>query len=148
VRDLEGLESGDAVLRLLPERLEIGGVDLVFALNLLDHQLRVRDDAKARMIVIERVLQAAEQARVLGVVVGAHAEEFAEFRENCAFVVLNESAVAGGPGIATGSAVAVGVDPICLLGSRGGRDGGVREEIRSRGLAGRHWVSLPDGGAK
>ena len=45
VGDLEGLELGDAVSRLLPEGFQVGGVDLVLALDLLDHQLGVGDDA-------------------------------------------------------------------------------------------------------
>ena len=76
-------------------------------------------------MVVERVLEAAEEAGVLGVVVGAHAEELGEFGEDVAFVVLDKCAVAGGAGIAAGSAVAVGVDPVHLFGCRGCRGGGV-----------------------
>jgi hypothetical protein len=62
-------------------------------------------------VVVESVLEAAEEAGVFGVVVGAHAEEFGEFGEDRAVLVLDEGSVAGWAGIATGSAVAVGVDP-------------------------------------
>ena len=97
------------------------------------------------MVVFERVLEAAEEAGVLGVVVGAHAEELGEFGEDGAFVVLDEGSVAGGAGVAAGSSVAVGVDPVGLF--CGGRiwGWGFGEEARGFGRAGRHWVSLPDG---
>jgi hypothetical protein len=41
VGDLEGFESGNSVFGLLPEGSQVGGVDFVLALNLLDHQLGV-----------------------------------------------------------------------------------------------------------
>ena len=112
VGDLEGFEFGDAVAGFLPEGFEVGGVDFVFALDLLDHQLGVGDDAEAGVVVVEGVLEAGEEAGVLGVVVGADAEEFAEFGEDGALVVLDEGSEAGGAGVAAGSAVAVGVDPV------------------------------------
>ena len=111
VGDLEGFEFGDAVSGLLPEGSQVGGVDFVLALDLLDHELGVRDDAEAGVVVVEGVLEAAEEAGVFGVVVGADAEELAEFGEDVALVVLDEGAVAGGAGVAAGAAVAVGVDP-------------------------------------
>ena len=141
VGDLEGFELGDAVSGLLPEGFQVGGVDLVFALNLLDHQLGVRDDAEAGVVVVEGVLQAAEEAGVFGVVVGADAEELGEFGEDHAFVVLDEGSVAGGTGVAAGAAVAVGVDPVLVRRGSGGNFG--LEEAR-RGVAGRHGESLPD----
>ena len=121
VRDLEAFELGDAVLRLLPKRFQIGRVDLVLALNLFDHQLGVGDDAEAGMTVVERVLEAAEEAGVFGVVVGADAEKLAELGDDHAVVVLNEGSVTGRAGVAAGSAVAVGVDPLpgCGLGRAG-----------------------------
>ena len=64
------------------QRLEVGGVDLVLALDLLDHQLGVGDDAEAGVMVVESVLEAGKEAGVFGEVVGAHAEEFAEFGED------------------------------------------------------------------
>src|SRR3954468_6826863 len=47
VGDFEGFETGYAVLCFLPEGFEIGRVDLVLALDLLDHELGVGDDAEA-----------------------------------------------------------------------------------------------------
>src|SRR3979490_62342 len=76
VGDLEGFQSGDAVLGLLPEGSQVGGVDFVLALDLLDHELGVRDDAEAGVVVVEGVLEAGEEAGVFGEVVGSHAEEF------------------------------------------------------------------------
>ena len=86
VGDFEGFESGDAVFGLLPEGFEVGGVDLVLALDLLDHELGVGDDAEAGVVVVEGVLEAGEEAGVFGVVVGAMAEEFGEFGDDVAVV--------------------------------------------------------------
>ena len=84
VGDLEGFELGDAAAGFFPEGLEVGAVDLVLALDLLDHQLGVGDDAEAGVAVVEGPLEAAEEAGVLGEVVGAVAEEFGEFGEGVA----------------------------------------------------------------
>ena len=150
VGDLEGFEFGDAVSGLLPEGFQVGGVDLVFALDLLDHQLGVGDDAEAGVVVVEGVLEAAEEAGVFGVVVGADAEEFAEFGEDHALVVLDEGSVAGGAGVAAGSAVAVGVDPDGLFeaGLGIGVRGGFGEEAGGGGGARRHGVSVPKTGSR
>ena len=137
VGDLEGFEFGDAVSGLLPEGSEVGGVDFVLALDLLDHELGVGDDAEAGVVVVEGVLEAGEEAGVFGVVVGAHAQEFAEFGEDRAVVVLDEGSVAGGAGVAAGSAVAVGVDPGGFFGAGLGI-GAARAWVRRRGW-GRRW---------
>ena len=63
--------------RLLLERAEVGAFDLVLALDLLDHQLGVRDDAETGIVVAESEFKGREQAGVLGEVVGADAEELA-----------------------------------------------------------------------
>ena len=148
VGDLEGFESGDAVPGLLPEGFEVGGVDLVLALDLLDHELGVGDDAEAGVVVVEGVLEAAEEAGVFGVIIGAHAEELAQFGEDHALVVLDEGPVAGWAGVSAGAAVAVGVDPDSFLGGlfgAGGRfgDGRVGEEAGGGGGTGSHGVSVP-----
>ena len=136
---------GDAVFGLQPERSQVGGVDFVFALDLLDHELGVGDDAEARVVVVESVLEAGEEAGVFGEVVGAHAQEFAEFGEDLALFVLDDGSVACGAGVAAGSAVAVGVDPAGLsglfgVGSRRGR--GFGEEAGGGGGAASHRKSL------
>jgi hypothetical protein len=138
VGDLEGFQFGDAAARFLPEEFEIGGVDFVLALDLLDHQLGVGDDSEAGMVVVEGVLETGEQAGVFCVVVGADAEEFAKFCKDGALVVLDEGTEAGGTGIAAGSSVAVGVDPGGFGGGLGG--GSVGEE--AWGGTGRHGVSV------
>ena len=145
VGDLEGFESGDAVFGLLPEGPEVGGVDFVLALDLLDHQFGVGDDAEAGVVVVEGVLEAGEEAGVFGEVVGAHAEEFAELGEDCALVVLDDGSVAGGAGVAAGSAVAVRVDPGGSLGGFfgiGRRGCGFGEEAGGRGGSAGHGKSL------
>ena len=92
--DLEGFEFGDAAFGFFPEGFEVGGVDLVLALDLLDHELGVGDDAEAGVVVVEGVLEAAEEAGVFGVVVGAKSKELTEFGEDGAGVVLDEGSVA------------------------------------------------------
>ena len=87
------------------------------------------------MVVVEGVLEAAEEAGVFGVVVGADAEELAEFGEDGAVGVLDEGSVAGGAGVAAGSAVAVGVDPVLWILWGSGAGSGLRR--RGWAMAGR-----------
>ena len=148
VADLEAFEFGDAVSRFLPEGSEVGGVDFVLALDLLDHQLGVRDDAKARMMVVECVLEGGQEAGVFGVVVGADAKELAELGDDVAVGVLNEGSEAGGAGVAAGSSVAMGADPVFrifggILDLGSGGCGGFGEEA-GRGRTVGHWVSLSE----
>ena len=120
VGDLEAVEFGDAAFCLFVEGLEVGAFDLILTLDLLDHQFGVGDDAETGMVVVEGVLEAAEEAGVLGVVIGAKSKKFTEFGEDGTGVVLDEGSVAGGAGVAAGSAVAVGVDPTFGWGFVGG----------------------------
>jgi hypothetical protein len=125
VGDLEAVQMCDAATSFLPERAKVGGVDLVLALDLLHHQLRVGDDAQARNLVVKSVLQAAQKAGVLGIVVGAVAEELREFGEDMAGFVGQHGTVTGGAGIASGTAVAVGGYPGCgrgIVGEEGGHE--------------------------
>ncbi|MCU1247199.1 MAG: hypothetical protein JWQ49_228, partial [Edaphobacter sp.] len=145
VGDLEGFESGDAVFGLLPEGSQVGRVDLVLALDLPDHQLGVGDDAEARVVMVEGVLETGEEAGVFGEVVGTHAEELAELGQDGAVVVLDDGSIAGGTGVAAGSAVAMGVDPgIFLAGSFGvgRRRCGFGEEALGGGETASHRKSL------
>ena len=84
------------------------------------------------MAVVEGVLEGGEEAGVLGVVVGADAEELGEFGDDVAVGVGDLHAVACGAGVAAGAAVTVGGDGF----GDGGRCG---EEA---GRAGGHGVSL------
>jgi hypothetical protein len=143
VRDLEGFESGDTVSGFLPERFEVWRAHLIFTLDLLDHQLRVGDDAEAGVVMIEGVLEAGEETGVFGVVIGSDTEELAEFGDDHPLVVLNEGPEAGWAWVATGSAVAVGVDPDGLCGVGRWLGGGWIGEETGRGGTGRHGVSLP-----
>ena len=63
------------------------------------------------MVVVEGVLEASKQAGVLGVVIGADAEELAKFCQNGALVVLDEGSEAGRTGVAAGSSVAMSANP-------------------------------------
>ncbi len=115
--DLEPFELGDATPGLVVEGLQVGTFDLVLPLDLLDHQLGVGDDAQARIAAVERELEAAQQAGVLGKIIGANAEELAEFGEDAAVGALNEGSVTRGTGIAASAAVAVGGDPATAVGT-------------------------------
>ena len=132
VGDLEGFELGDAAAGFFPEGLEVGGVDLELALNLLDHQERVGDYPEAGVVVVERPLEAGEEAGVLGEVVGAVAEEFGELGEDLTGLVVDYGAEAGGAGVAAGSAVAVGGDPAGLGGVVGEEGSGLRHLVQSK----------------
>ena len=73
--DFEPIELCDAAPRLLPKGTQIGRIHLVFALDLFHHELGIGDHTQAAVAVIEYPLQAAEQAGVFGVVVGAIAKK-------------------------------------------------------------------------
>ena len=127
--DFELVELGDAAFGFFPEGTEVRGVDLVLALDLLDHELGVGDDAEVGVVVVERPLEAAEEAGVLGVVVGAVAEELGELGEDVARLVLQDGPVAGRAGVAAGAAVTVGGDPAGFGGGGGARgDDGIWEK--------------------
>ncbi len=123
VGDLEAVELGDAAVGFFPEGLEVGAGDFEFALDLLDHEEGIGDDAEAEVVGVEGPLEAGEEAGVLGVVVGAVAEEFGELGEGVAGFVLEDGAEAGGAGVAAGPAVAMGCDPAgwgCVVGGEEG----------------------------
>ncbi len=129
VGDFELVELGDAAFGFFPEGAQVGGVDLVLALDLLDHELGVGDDAEVGVVVVERPLEAAEEAGVLGVVVGAVAEELGELGEDVAGFVLQDGPVAGRAGVAAGAAVTMGGDPAGFGGGGGaGSDDGIWEK--------------------
>ena len=98
--DLEGLHLRDLLLCLVVERAEDRALDLVFSLDLLDHQLGVGDDAEAGVVVGEGKVEGGEQAGVFGEVVGLDAEEFGELGEDVAGGVLDEGSEASGAGVA------------------------------------------------
>jgi hypothetical protein len=114
VGDFEVGKVGDAAAGFFPKGFEVGGVDLELALNLFDHQERVGDDPETGLVVVECPLEASEEAGVLGVVVGAMAEEFRELGKDVSGIVLKDGTEAGGAGVAAGTAVAVGGDPAGL----------------------------------
>ena len=108
VGDFEALQLIGTAAGFFPERAQVGAVDLVFALHLLDHQLGVGDDAEAATFVFKGPGENAEQGGVFGVVVGALAEVFAEPGEDAAVLVFDDGAVAGRAGVAAGASVAMG----------------------------------------
>jgi len=108
VADFEAVDAAGELSGFFKERAEDGAGDLVLALHLLDHQLGVGDDAEALDVVFGGPLEYAEKAGVLSEVVGADSEELAQFGYDAAVGVLDDGAVAGGAGIASGTAIAVG----------------------------------------
>ena len=124
VGDLEAVEAADAGFGFLPEGFEVGGVDFVLALDLLDHELGVGDDAEGAVAVVEGELEAGEEAGVFGVVIGAEAEELGEFGEDVALCVGDLGAEAGGTGVTAGAAVAVGGDGVGGVGGEWKKTGG------------------------
>ena len=61
--------------------------------------------------MLQRVVQDRQQAGVLGVVIGADAEEFAQFGQRLAVRAGQDGSKASRAGVSAGSAVAVGRDP-------------------------------------
>ena len=70
------------------------------------------------MMVVEGELEAAKETGVFGEVIGADAEKLAQLGDDHAVGVLNEGTIAGGAGVAAGAPVAVGGDPVILLGEK------------------------------
>ena len=93
------------------------------------------------MVVVEGELEGGEEAGVFGVVVGADTEELGEFGDDVALGISDFGSVACGTGIAAGTTVAVGGDPVGL---GGGFWGGSVGEEAGFGRAGGHWESLPE----
>ena len=131
VDDLEGVELGDFLPGLLEEGPQAWAFDLVLALDLLDHQLGVGDDAEALRTVLDGPLQHRQKAGVFGVIIGLDAKELAEAGYDATLGVFNDGAIAGGAGIAAGAAVAMGGEP-----AFGGGGSGSCKEISS------HWLPV------
>ncbi len=112
VLDFEALQLIGATAGFFPEGAQVGAVDFVFALHLLDHEFGVGDYAEAGVFVFEAPGEDAEEGGVFGVVVGAFAEIFAEAGEDAALLVFDDGSVAGGAGVAAGASVAVGDDEV------------------------------------
>jgi len=108
VGDLELFQFIGAFAGFFPEWAQVGAVDFVFALHLLDHQFGIGDYAEAGVVVFDTPGEDAEEGGVFGVVVGAFAEVLAEAGEDAAVLIFNDCAVTGGAGIAARASVAVG----------------------------------------
>jgi len=68
------------------------------------------------MPMVDGPLEASEKAGVFGIVVSAVAEELRQLGKDRSSFILEESAIAGGAGITTGSSITVGDDPVCRTG--------------------------------
>ena len=106
--DLEFFELICPAAGFFPQGAQVGAVDFVFALHLLDHQFGIGDDTDTGLFVFEAPGEDAQESGVFGVVVGAFAEVLAETGENAALLIFDDGAVAGGARIAAGATVAVG----------------------------------------
>ena len=110
--DFESLKLVCPAACFFPEWAEVGAVDLVLALHLLDHQFRVGDDAQAALLVFQAPGEDAQKGGVFSVVVGALAEVLAEPGEYAAVLVFDNGAIAGRAGVAAGASVAVGYQDV------------------------------------
>src|SRR5258708_4710956 len=82
----------------------------VVPLHLLHEQQRIRLDVHRVLFVVFCPSERGEKAVVFGDVVGGDAERAVELLERVPVGVLDDDAVAGGPGVAAGAAVDVGGD--------------------------------------
>src|ERR1019366_1376959 len=111
---------------------------LVDAFHLADHQFGIADYLERFDLVFGGVAEGGEESLVLGVVVGVVAEVFAELGDRVAGGVGDGDTVAGGAGIAAGSAI----DVSSVRGRRGFRRW---EKIAGSGRTRRHKSSLQRG---
>ena len=79
----------------------------VNALDLPHQQLRIADQLERLGTVLDRIFERSDQSLILGKIVGLVAEIFAQRRDLASRFVFDHHTVAGGPGIAARSAVAV-----------------------------------------
>ena len=122
---LEAFNPARELASLFEQGAQDGTGDLVLALHLLDHQLRVADDPQLLDAVLDSPAQNPQEPGIFGKVIGLDAQEFAQFGNGLALGVLNDGTIAGGAGVAPGTSIAVGGKP------GGGRlgGGGVCKEI-------------------
>src|SRR5450759_5123499 len=131
-------EPADQLLRLVVQLAEFGMPHLVDAFHLADHQSGIANYLERFDLVFGGVAEGGEESLILGVVVGPVAEVFAELGDRVAGGVVDGDTVAGGAGIAAGSAIDVGG----VGGGRGFRRG---EKTAGIGRTRRHKASLQRG---
>jgi hypothetical protein len=129
--DLEVFEPPQQLLRFIVQLAEFGMPHLVDAFHLADHQFGIADHLERFDLVFGGVTESGQESLILGVVVGAVSKVFAEFGDGVAGGVLNSDTIAGGAGIAAGSAI----DVSSVSGGRGFRRG---EKIAGIGKARGH----------
>jgi hypothetical protein len=139
--DLEGRKLANLLSGLFKERAQDRTLDLILALDLLHHQLRVGNDTKPAMAVGHCKLEYGEQTGVFSEVVGLVPKEFRQFRNYGAVRGLNDRSEACWTGIAAGAAIAVGRDPAGIVA------GGRRSRRKKAGSRRSDWhkSSLPCG---
>src|SRR5712692_1737588 len=136
--DFEVLEPPDQLLRLLIQLAKFGMTHLVDAFHLPDHQFGIANHLERFDLIFGGVAESGEESLILGVVIGAMAEIFAELGDRVAGGVVDGNTIAGRSGIAASSTIDVG--------SVGGRRAFWRgEKITGIGRARRHRASLQRG---
>ncbi len=108
VADFEVLQTPHELLRFVVQLAQIGIADLVDPFHLANHELGIADHFKRFDVVFGGVAEGGQKALILGIVVSAMAEIFAEFGDGMAGGILDGDAVTGGAGIAASSAIDVG----------------------------------------
>ena len=75
VLNAERLQLRNATLRFVIERAQVGTFDAIFALHLLDHKLRVCNDAKVSVACGKGEFEGRQEAGILGKIICFNVEE-------------------------------------------------------------------------
>jgi hypothetical protein len=130
VTDREPFQLSDQFLGAAVEILERRVFHFVDAFDLADQQLGIADQLEGLGAMPKGVFKGRDQTLIFGEIVGLVAEVLAEMCDLVSGLILDDDAVTGGAGIATGAAVAVGDEVMFrrilavfeeVLGSRAGR---------------------------
>ncbi len=112
VLDAKRIEPGDPALRFVVERSQVRARNFVAPLHLLHQQFGIGDDPKPQVSVVQRPLEAGEQSRIFGDVVGRPAQVVAQLGQLVAVGALDEHSVASRTRISTRSAIAIRCHPL------------------------------------
>ncbi len=102
------LEPPHQLLRFVVQLAQIRMPHFVDPFHLPHHQFGIANHLERFDLVFVGVAKGGEESLILGVIVGAAPKVFAQLGDRVAGGVLNGDTIAGGPGIATSSAVDVG----------------------------------------
>ena len=119
VADFEVLQPSHQLLRLVVQLAQFRMPHLVDPFHLPDHQFGIADHLERLDLVFGGIAKGGEESLILGVVIGAVPEVFAELSDRMAGGVLYGDAITGRPRIAASSAI----DVSGVSGRRGFRSG-------------------------